>query len=101
MAKKLLPCPRCVVRRPTHKSGNKLYMQTKNIAMSLAGLPCATWAHDIVYLTASNNPLLTHKYLSVIVCYGCSYVHLKIIDKINGSNIATHLLDATQVSGQI
>ena len=101
MAKKLLPCPRCVVRRPTHKSGNKLYMQTKNIAMSLAGLPCATWAHDIVYLTASNNPLLTHKYLSVIVCYGCSYVHLKIIDKIDGSNIATHLLEATQVSGQI
>ena len=101
ISKKVLPCPRCVIRRPTHRTGNKLYMQTKNIAMSLGGLPCATLAHDIVYITNPKNHKFTDKYLSVIVCYGCSYVHLKLINQITGHNIATHLLDMIQITGQI
>ena len=98
---KVLPCPRCVVRRPTHKTGSKLYMQTKSIAMSLGGLPCATLAHDIVYITNPKNNEFVDKYLSLIVCYGCSYVHIKLINKIDGYQIATHLLDMIQVTGHV
>ena len=101
LSQKVLPCPRCVIRRPAHRTGNKLYTQTKNIAMSLGGIPCATLAHDIVYITNPKNTEFTDKYLSVIVCYGCSYVHLKMINQITGYNIATHILDMIQLTGHI
>ena len=99
MSQKILPCPRCVIRRPHSKTGNKLYAQNKSIVMSLKGLPCATIAHDIIYITKPQSQEFKNKYLSIIVCYGCAFVHLKLIDRITGHNIATHILDMVQMTG--
>ena len=101
MSQKILPCPRCIIRRPHSKTGNKLYAQTKSIVMSLKGLPCATLAHDIIYITKPQSQEFKNKYLSIIVCYGCAFIHLKMIDKITGHNIATHVLDMIQMTGNI
>ena len=99
MSQKILPCPRCVIRRPHSKTGNKLYAQSKSIVMSLKGLPCATIAHDIIYITKPHSQEFKNKYLSIIVCYGCAFIHLKLIDRITGHNIATHILDMVQMTG--
>ena len=101
LSKKILPCPRCIIRRPHSRTGNKLYAQNKSIVMSLKGLPCATLAHDIVYITNPQSQEFENKYLSVIVCYGCSFIHLKLINSITGHNIATHVLDMIQMTGNI
>ena len=69
--------------------------------MSLKGLPCATIAHDIVYITNAQNQDYENKYLSVIICYGCGYTHLKLMDKATGHNIATHVLELIQTTGNV
>ena len=101
MSQKLLPCPRCIIRRPHTRAGDKLYAQSKSIVMSLKGLPCATIAHDIVYITNAQNQDYENKYLSVIICYGCGYTHLKLMDKATGHNIATHVLELIQTTGNV
>ena len=101
MSQKILPCPRCIIRRPHSRAGNKLYAQNKSIVMSLKGLPCSTIAHDIIYITKPQSQEFQNKYLSIIVCYGCAFVHLKLIDKITGHNIATHVLELIQMTGNI
>lgn len=101
MSQKILPCPRCIIRRPHSIAGNKLYTESKSIVMSLKGLPCATIAHDIIYIAKPQSQEFANKYLSIIVCYGCGYTHLKLLDRITGHNIATHVLDMIQITGNI
>ena len=99
IAKKILPCPRCKIRRPHSRVANKLYAEHKSIAMSLKGLPCATIAHDIVYITCPQNQNFQKKYVSLIVCYGCAFAHLKLVKSITGHNIASHILEYIQLTG--
>ena len=101
MSQKILPCPRCIIRRPHSRTGDKLYAQSKSIVLSLKGIPCATLAHDMVYITNPQNQDFDNKYLSVIVCYGCGYIHLKVMNKATGHNIATHVLDMIQITGNV
>jgi len=96
----MIPCPRCVIRKPAHLSHAQVYGQTKNILISLAlNKRCVLVAHDILYLAKNPTDLLPNPYVSLFVCYGCGFVHTKALSIINGENIAEHFLDYCQTSG--
>ena len=96
----IIPCPRCIIRKPYHLKKPHLYGETRSILASL-GLQqkCALAAHDILYLAKTPTENLPHPYISLFVCYGCGFVHVKGLDKINGENIAQHFLEYCQTSG--
>ena len=96
----MIPCPRCVIRKPAHLSHTQAYGQTKNILISLAlNKRCAVAAHDILYLAKDPSEFVPNPYISLFVCYGCGFVQTKALPKINGENIAEHFLEYCQASG--
>ena len=100
IAKTLIPCPRCLIKKPSHLKGGILYTQTRNVLTSMAlSAPCLLWAHDVFYLQKVPQPNLQNPYVSLFVCYSCGMIDAKPIPVVNGEQLATHFLAFAQMSG--
>ena len=100
LGKTIIPCPRCLIRKPDHLRGATLYAKTRNVLTSMAlDAPCMLWAHDVFYLQKMPDEEITHPYISLFVCYTCGAIDAKPLEKINGEKLVQHFLEFAELSG--
>ena len=79
LAAKLLPCLKCMWRQKMSLTRGVLpYAESRSILMTMGGLPCAIWSHDIIHLSNEDIMEIPKKYLSLMACNGCGFAHTKL-----------------------
>ena len=97
---KLLPCQTCMYRkRLTLTRGVLPYAESRSILMTLGGVPCSVWSHDILHLISKDEYEIPEKYLSLICCNGCGMAHTKLGAEATSGFISQHCLDFIFFSG--
>ena len=79
--------------------GVLLYAESRSILMSIGGMPCSIWSHDIMHLISLNIYEVPMKYLSLICCNGCGMAHTKLSEVATSGVISEHCFEFIFFSG--
>ena len=86
-------------KRLTLTRGVLPYAESRSILITLGGLPCSVWSHDILHLISKDEYEIPEKYLSLICCNGCGMAHTKLGAEATSGFISQHCLDFIFFSG--
>ena len=75
------------------------YAESRSILMTIGGVPCSIWSHDILHLISPDEYEIPEKYLSLICCNGCGMAHTKLGAEANSGFISQHCFDFIFLSG--
>tara|TARA_B110001452_G_scaffold127949_1_gene106307 strand:- start:68 stop:1939 length:1872 start_codon:yes stop_codon:yes gene_type:complete len=75
------------------------YAESRSILMTMGGVPCSIWSHDIFHLISRDEYEIPEKYLSVIGCNGCGMAHTKLGAEATSGFISQHCFDFIFFSG--
>ena len=100
LARKTLPCQTCMYRKKlTLTRGVLPYAESRSILMTIGGVPCSVWSHDILHLISNDGYEIPEKYLSLICCNGCGMAHTKLGAEASSGFISQHCFDFIFFSG--
>ena len=100
LAEKALPCHTCMYRKKlTLTRGFLSYAEARSILISIGGVACSVWSHDIFHLISKDWFEVPLKYLSLLCCNGCGMAHTRLGGEATSGFISQHCFDFIFLSG--